>query len=617
MLKKSKLFVIAIAFVAVFAVASVASAADLGSTTLRKGSSGPYVVTLQTLLGVSADGAFGPMTEAAVKAWQASHGLVADGIVGPATKAAMNAGGTTPVASGCQAGWTVNPMTGAPCSAQLPAGCQPGYMYSVTTGARCVAGPTPTPGLSGDAGDSEMTPYSTGEKNSIKEGEEDVKVLGFKVEAIDSDVEVLNVKVEISNTNYDDSTDPSSENIGKYLDSVDIYKGTEKIGSEDLSDFTRSSDTPDIYSKTIALSGAVVEDGDKDAFFVMFNADNDIDSENMEAELKVEVVSYRFKDASGVVFTYDPDSTVSNDVTLEDASADDDMTLKSSSNNPDDMSVAVEEDDTSDDYLALAFKLDVDDDSSDVTVTELPILLTFASAGASVTSAAQVIDKVEVSFAGETYTADETELVLVAGAGEATYTVDLLDEDVVLGGGDIEEAKVYITFAEQEGNYSENAVVTASIAAADIEAETEEDDTFTVDGTTITGGDLTLTLSKTVISGVTVSVASLSEDTVGSFTFKFTVEADGSDADVDAASIAETVLGPSTPTASFSLIEVSGTSIENAANDFTVEDGNTATFSLSYTIDPDTAGTYYIRLDTVDGITVDKTSGALTLAAAA
>jgi putative chitinase len=52
---------------------------------LKNGSKGEEVKQLQTLLGLGADGSFGPMTEAKVKEWQAKNGLTADGIVGPST----------------------------------------------------------------------------------------------------------------------------------------------------------------------------------------------------------------------------------------------------------------------------------------------------------------------------------------------------------------------------------------------------------------------------------------------------------------------------------------------------------------------------------------------------
>jgi len=54
---------------------------------------GPHVADAdvalwQTIIGVTADGLFGPNTQAATKSWQAAHGLDADGIVGPKTWAA-------------------------------------------------------------------------------------------------------------------------------------------------------------------------------------------------------------------------------------------------------------------------------------------------------------------------------------------------------------------------------------------------------------------------------------------------------------------------------------------------------------------------------------------------
>jgi peptidoglycan hydrolase-like protein with peptidoglycan-binding domain len=56
---------------------------------LKLNSKGTLVEQVQKVVGVSADGSFGPKTEAAVKAWQAKNGLTADGIVGPATLAKM------------------------------------------------------------------------------------------------------------------------------------------------------------------------------------------------------------------------------------------------------------------------------------------------------------------------------------------------------------------------------------------------------------------------------------------------------------------------------------------------------------------------------------------------
>lgn len=51
--------------------------------TLRKGSRGQDVRTLQAKLALHVDGIFGPITEEAVKTFQSESNLVVDGIVGP------------------------------------------------------------------------------------------------------------------------------------------------------------------------------------------------------------------------------------------------------------------------------------------------------------------------------------------------------------------------------------------------------------------------------------------------------------------------------------------------------------------------------------------------------
>ena len=59
-----------------------------GRPTLARGDRGTYVKLVQGILGVPADGRFGPRTEAAVREfqrWKRPEPLVADGIVGPKT----------------------------------------------------------------------------------------------------------------------------------------------------------------------------------------------------------------------------------------------------------------------------------------------------------------------------------------------------------------------------------------------------------------------------------------------------------------------------------------------------------------------------------------------------
>ena len=62
---------------------------------LKVGSKGDDVKKLQTKLGLTADGSFGPNTEKKVKEWQSANGLTADGVVGDGTWAKMF--GTTQV----------------------------------------------------------------------------------------------------------------------------------------------------------------------------------------------------------------------------------------------------------------------------------------------------------------------------------------------------------------------------------------------------------------------------------------------------------------------------------------------------------------------------------------
>src|SRR5450631_200113 len=90
-----------------------------GARMIKNGDSGPDVATLQSALGIAADGSFGPATDAAVRAFQTSAGLSADGIVGADTWKAVVIGviGDKFRQQGGATGWIGKPLmveTGSP-----------------------------------------------------------------------------------------------------------------------------------------------------------------------------------------------------------------------------------------------------------------------------------------------------------------------------------------------------------------------------------------------------------------------------------------------------------------------------------------------------------------------
>jgi peptidoglycan hydrolase-like protein with peptidoglycan-binding domain len=68
---------------------SLGLAASATTATASSSGSAASVSAVQSKLGISADGVFGPQTAHAVKSFQGAHGLTVDGIVGPATAQAL------------------------------------------------------------------------------------------------------------------------------------------------------------------------------------------------------------------------------------------------------------------------------------------------------------------------------------------------------------------------------------------------------------------------------------------------------------------------------------------------------------------------------------------------
>ena len=568
MLKK---FLIGTFALAVLLVGSSALAYDFGTTTLRVGSRGEAVKSVQTVVGANSDGIFGQMTKARVMAWQASNGLTADGLFGPASKAKANStilttGGTQVV-------------------------CPVGYVCTSTTGTT-----TTTPAtLSGGAGDITITSTSTDVEDTVKEGEEDVKVLGFKVEADGSDISLTNLKVVFKNNGYASS----SEKLTRYVDEVKVFLGDEEVGSADASDFSRDSKTAaDLYSKTISLDKAIIEDGEKESFYVVVSAISNIDSDDIDSDdWNVEATTVRFVDGTGAIMS----DTVSEDADFEftDSAEDDNIAIKTSSANPSASTLKVEEDDDSDEYLIGAFKLEVDEDSSDIIINELPIKITFAGNSVVLESAEEVIDSITVKIDGEDYDADLDVDFTTATAldGTVTYLVSFDDEEMTIEADDVVEVKIYATFKDQGGNsspnYTSGMTVKAVVDSDDIDAENEEGDSLgnNEKDNTFTGKVHSLSSSSAIIDNMKWTVSS----TGSIIDFTFTVEADDEEFNVLASSVLDSLVSGSTAEISDTpatietrtkgvLTRLSGDDVETISGGYTVAEGDTTTFRVTYNL---------------------------------
>lgn len=103
-----------------------------GYPVLRSGSRGADVMLLQRIVGVTADGAFGPMTETSLRAWQKSHGVAVTGVAEVATWTRILALGKAPSRLKTTKPVTTKPVTPKPVTTK-PVTTKPVTPKPVTT----------------------------------------------------------------------------------------------------------------------------------------------------------------------------------------------------------------------------------------------------------------------------------------------------------------------------------------------------------------------------------------------------------------------------------------------------------------------------------------------------
>ncbi|NCN52811.1 hypothetical protein GW943_03330 [Candidatus Parcubacteria bacterium] len=552
--------------------ASAAECTFTGSLTV--GSQGAQVTCLQQYLvaanhltmptGVSY-GYFGPLTQAAVAAWQAANGVApAVGYFGPISQAkyAMVAGTTGGTGTGSTGSVTLNGKFGT--------------IASVTN----------------------LSQYNNEE---VGEDESDVKVLGMDVEAADDgDIQLTAMSISF-NTN----SNSGSTRLNRYVDSVSVWQGSTEVATIDVDDFTKGNNN--VYTKTAALKSAVVRAGDTEKFYVTVTAKSNLDSTDIAGDaITVDVDSIRVLDGSGVTIN----DTTSNgaDVAMNfvsfSTSADTELKISTASDTPNAGVVVIDDSSNTDDVVLLKGKIKLDG-SSDVTIDEFPVTLTTVG-GANVTA---VTGSLKLVLDGEEY----TESVSITGSTlVGTVTFDNLDFD--MSAGDTIEFEVLADINDIDaGNLDEGDTLTASVTSTNrdyIDAENEEGDQLsdsTEKSGTATGEAQefrTSGIQLKLISATTSSTAGNSaSDDLGTFTIKYSVTAIGDTAYVSSLADAQltgvttgyttahadragtaTVGGVSTV-----LVNVTDATLTSVGL-YQIEEGSTETFELTTTVQLPTAG---------------------------
>jgi hypothetical protein len=456
------------------------------------------------------------------------------------------------------------------------------------------------------------------------------------MEAEDGDIELsrLDFLLTADNTTANEETEPWDT-----FTEVSLWVNGDKIASFEADDEDEYLDD-DAGEESFRFSNIdlILEEDEEVEVYVAVSVMNSVDGSDTAnaAEWNIEPISVRYFDADGVATTDDvvgemtnDDSSDSESFEIEEEGTDDSADIESSSNNPDEATLLVDEDsDESDEFVVHIFDIDVDDDSGDLSLGDVYADVTITNLGgaADITGGQEeVIDEITMTIDGKSV---EGEAVTGAGDLENTLIGDGLatvvrylfefDEDVVLEGDEEYQAEISVVFKGQDSNYVNGVSISTDVNGSLWEAEGSEDD----DNISGTDDSETHTLATVVpvISDVEDTVTADDPNNSGTISFQFTIEADG-DNDITGFTVADVITSltstAGTPLAPIGgLSEISGDANETATGVWTISDGDEATFALDFTYTttaPANDGTYRVTLETILGVEVDETSTGLNL----
>lgn len=602
---------------------------------LTVGSTGQDVVVLQQFLNdngftVAASGAgsagnettyFGSLTQSALAQYQAANGITpAVGYFGPITRSSVNSTTTTVADDSDDSDDSSDDSDSSS-------------------------------DLEGGAGSiSDVDFISSLNNEEVGEGEEDVEVAGLEIEASKgSDLEIIAVQLD-----FDYADSGADDELDEYADDVSIWFNGEEIARADASTF----EDDDNFIRTVALdSGAIIEAGEEGNLVVALSGVSNLDTSNQGEKWNVSFRSLRYRDAQGSVITEssigDLDNSADNDTStdgderqfsFESFASASNVELQISSDDEDINDAHVIEltkDGNTDEEPILSFTIEVEG-SSDVLLKDLPVNLDTVPGGTG--NIDDIISAIDLFMDGDdtpvgsqslssdtdddqTVTFDDINLNLEAGQTYSfvvTADINELDGTVVTAGdtiqaqiGSTERGNIDVEDSSGEDLASGDRTGTASsdahaIYETGIRVSLLEDPTATIednqDGATNDTAKFVIKYSVEAFGGdVWVSESSTATET-SSPTLAGIEGADVVLFQLDKAGTATAGSGVSAPD-SYTTSGENGVSDTGATNGIKIDDGKTATFTLSVTHTNTTSGDAGQYRMSLEGITWEDSAG--------
>ena len=475
--------------------------------------------------------------------------------------------------------------------------------------------------LGGEA-DLNTVSINSADNDEVNEGNTGAEIGSVDIEFANGDARITRMDIQLIGSG--DETDPWDT-----FDSISLLVDDEVVGEQSAD--SRSDYLGDEDNGILRFSGLDIVGMEDEEFTVMIAADlpSSIDGTSDGEAWTVSVNNIRFTDGDDVTTT---DSTTGDlntpttvSFTINEIGGDDEIIIKTSSDDPAARTFEVKDDGKSDWYTIFIFDIDTDDSVNDITLNTVPVSVTVSSStyNALVDDARLVIDGTTV----------ESSSVDVAGGGTATGIISFdVDDDVVIDAGDRPAAELQVRFKTLPGTGDEGTTVTGSVTGANANAiDARGADDLTNTGTDQLRGSATGKTHTIRTSGISVQEFSSTEaatagaaddGSYGTFTLTFDVVKVGDgEVFIPLTSSVYDNTGSTTMGAAFS-IETGGSAIASTSADALTSsltrssggdittasgyvrldgDGDTATFKLQVTLNPGTVGANYTTILTSVG----------------